>query len=549
MQQTQRSNKSSSSSSSAFSASSDFMSDSLNSQTLDDDHLATDGVKTVADKKPLKVTTSLPGAKSADDGLEVADHTAIETRSKRNKNDKAFQAMDADYKLGFTFKGTDSYKERMKARGAYNRGEKGESKEQGEGYRVHIGKAGEKSNEKDNKLRKETGINTLADYQTMLKKDFNFGKIVSNFGGKGTDKERFDNGKDKFLAAVIARFYPGQKVGSPETQVAESIAINIWSYACRGQDVTGGTDIGELQGLLYVFDKQIQKSSDTNTKMSKGEENTFIVPGTEGTDHEIKLQKGDDRHGRATILTTRHLLADMTTKPKTSLGGFDMSYMLFDKSSSMQNDEYKKLSNMLGAGGINGKVALAGFDADSSTLAKVQDGKALTPKEAGTVLSTASTENTSQPANFSSPELNKGSGKVNNEQGMANALVWAESLPTKSDKVRQMVIVTDEPDFNPSILPKLQAIAKKKNLSVKVLYSYNKSQQNAEKQTFGGRSTNYVLVDIMKIKSAKEFEVTRSDVTKRNADGKFDSSCKEDTTQLDWGAAAKAQGAKEKEWK
>ncbi|MFT5584158.1 MAG: hypothetical protein ACI9VR_001743, partial [Cognaticolwellia sp.] len=517
-------------------------SDYLSAYSMGSDHLAGEATDPPT-KKKAPLITSLPGALNADEGLAVADHSYIEQKSQRNKEDAAFQAMDEDKKRGFTFKSVEDntdYQMRKSAT-ATNRPEDQQDNQ------VHIGEDAEITNKQDEALREETGIKTLGQYRAMVIKDFNFGAVVNKYAGKGgNQKERFDAGKTAFIADVVARFYPKNKVGDPETKIAESVALNIWSYATRGQDVQGGMDIGELQGLLYVFDKQIKKSSDSNTKMSKGDENTFIVPGTEGTEHEVRLQKGDDRHGRATILTTRHLLADMTQPPPDNgMGGFDESYMLFDKSSSMQTDEFKKLGQMMNRGEINGSVSLAGFDGTDATLAKVQDGAPLTPAEAGQILNTASGEASSKPAVRTTPEISDGSGELMNEQGMANALKWAKSLPRSSAKKRQMVVVTDEPDFNPAVLPELQKIAQSKNLSIKILYSFN---SKAKEGSYGGVADKYVLVDLLQIKSADDFIVDRMDATQRNESGGVDGSSKTLTQQMDWSKAATAQGAKVRDW-
>jgi len=466
-----------------------------------------------------RALTSLPGATAGDHSdFGVAQYEKIEQRSQRDTYwNKTFQHMDADHSLGFT----------MDPAGPDARGS----------TPIHMGEVGEdqRTNEATH-LAACNGIDTLAEYRKMLQRDFNFSGLINKYAGARPDltapEELRSAGESAFVADVIARFYPDNQVGDPEVAAAEAIAKNIWSYATCGYDLNGVTDIAQMQGLLYVFDKEIRQSSDTNTKM-KGE--WFVVPGTEDWDTPIKLKGGDGRHGRATILTTRHLLAGMSeTPPETELTGFDESYLLLDRSGSMQTDEFSHLADLLEVGGIDGELHLAGYDDTAASLKKVENGDALTQDEAVAALSLASEEaaavNNKEMADFdqADPALTH-RGRSTREQGLAAALAWAKGLPEDSDTRRQMLVVTDEPDFNPTVLADLQAEAKKKNLSVKVLYSFNSQSPGS----YGaGNADSYVIVDVMAIEELLDHWLVP----------------RQDTQQLDWMRVAASQHAEVKRW-
>jgi hypothetical protein len=146
---------------------------------------------------------------------------------------------------------------------------------------------------------------SLAAYREMLKQDFNFGGVVSQCNAAGAGA---GGGEKAFVDAILAR--GNTNVGNSADLAA--LAREIWSYATTGADTSGKTDIAEMQGLLFALDARIQESSGTNTPMSSG---TFTLRGTG-----VKLNLGDGRHGRATVLTTRHLLADIKVTARNSRG-------------------------------------------------------------------------------------------------------------------------------------------------------------------------------------------------------------------------------------
>lgn len=132
---------------------------------------------------------------------------------------------------------------------------------------------------------------TMQDYQNMLIADFNFNGAIDQFQELG--------GQDAFVQAMQERF-PDHHLGQDGLAV---LAEHVWSYATTGHDANEPprTNIAEMQGMLYELDPRIQHSSDTNTPMS---DRPFTVDGID-----TPLRLGDGLHGRATILTTRHLLS------------------------------------------------------------------------------------------------------------------------------------------------------------------------------------------------------------------------------------------------
>ena len=111
-------------------------------------------------------------------------------------------------------------------------------------------------------------------------------------------------------------------------------------------------------------------------------------------------------------------------------------------------------------------------------------------------------------------------------------------MPKTSARTRQLVVVTDEPDYDPSCIGELQRLAREKKLAIKVLYSFNRSARpgkNSKKApVYGGRATRYVVVDVMKIREIEPHLVKRGEG--------------ESGGQLDWGKVASAQGARSHSW-
>lgn len=384
-------------------------------------------------------------------------------------------------------------------------------------------------------LLPQTGVLGVADYRQMLLRDFNFSGVITKYAGRGgTPAQNKAQGEGAFIKDVISRYFPDLPSTDSKVHACTEISRNIWSYATVGEDCSGNSDIAEMQGLLYVFDKNIRESSDTNTPMDT--EHYFIVPGTERWPTPIRVQRGDGRHGQATILTTRHLLATMSGQKPA-----DESYLLIDKSPSMQRDEFSKLAKLIEAGGVDGRIALAGFDDNTNSLDKVRAGVPLSPRYAQHVLDEAG-DHASDFMNFKGDprtfpyahdyeHLNLPSGG-SREQGLANALKWVKStnLSATTSMNRQLIVVTDEPDFKPDVLAELQTEARNRDIDVKVIYSFTKGERE-----FGSNdSKNYVVIDVMDMDpgQVQQFIIAQG----------------ERTGQLNWGAVGTAQNAEERKW-
>ena len=420
-------------------------------------------------------------------------------------DNQAWDVMKADPRLGFTLAGD----------------------------KVQMGRSGEQQNANSAKLLQQTGVDGLDAYRDMVAKDFDFGDVVGKYGGVGTGEERKARGEARFLEDVVARYFKDEELNGEKAQACREIARNIWSYATVGTDCLGKTNIAEMQGLLYVFDKQIKRSSDTNTPMD--EEHSFVVPGTEDWETPIRVLRGDDRHGQATILTTRHLLASMTEEPT-----IDESYLLIDKSVSMRADEFGHLSKTLEAGGIEGRIGMAAFDAGPDTLDLIKSGRPMAPHQAAQILDEASKARPVPNGVHRSPgqkipdsgHLTIPSGKATEEHGIDSALAWLTSplMSQSSDQHRQLLVVTDEPDFDASKLAQLQEAAIARGVEIKVMISYTRRDRGFA----GSNDDSYRIVDLMELDPADlpSFAVPAGD----------------HQGHLDWRAVGEAQGAPQEKW-
>lgn len=193
-------------------------------------------------------------------------------------------------------------------------------------------------------------VQTLDDYKKMVRDDFNFQKATEFFD---------DNGGQQAFLTALADKYPDHPLGA---EALQQVGIQLWSYAQTGADTEGNTDIGQLQGLLRPLDTEIATSSDTNTPMSETE---FTLPGTD-----ISLPEGDDKHGRATILTTRHLMGSLV--PDNA--HYSTTLLVLDLSASME-PETKRFAELLDRPSMeNHTVMLATFwDRDATTPLRLSD--------------------------------------------------------------------------------------------------------------------------------------------------------------------------------
>ena len=358
---------------------------------------------------------------------------------------------------------------------------------------------------------KATGIDTLDKLREQIENDLNFNNVFERY----TDEKAF-------VSALVSYFGEG---GQERAAEIEAIAENLWAYGTTGADVEGRTDVGELQGLLFSLDPMIAEVSQSNTE----HDGSFTIPGSQ-----IGLAThGDDDYGRASMLECR-LLASILAEADSDrdLVGFDESYLLLDRSASMKVFEYGKIAELLDVAAIDGVVGLAGYDNGPDSLGQFEKGAPMERTRAQEILQIVSDHAASRPyseiyqrlkdvgLNGKLPyELIESTGS--NEMGLACALKWAERLPPKQEGVeRQLVVVTDEPDYHPRSLKDLQDVAEEKGLSVKVLFSYD--------------ARGYVIVDVMDIDVDKMTELYSDDPRRHG--------------QLDWDKAGKAQQAPIQPW-
>lgn len=229
---------------------------------------------------------------------------------------------------------------------------------------------GDESVEKRLAAAKKLGFKKLKDYRKRIVQDFNFSGATRHFDPSfDPAKDDFDvdsdvhfqAGKAKFLSAAVSRYGPTTR-GADRERI-KRLATEIWSYATRGCDTKGATNIGQMQGLLHALDSQIASVSDTNTKRT----GTSAEVGTDG----VSVEALDGTHGRATILTTRMLMGAIEDGDSVNIGtpfdGFFATYILTDISGSMRSEiqEFAKLI-MFGRGGDRFEIST--FHDDERTL-------------------------------------------------------------------------------------------------------------------------------------------------------------------------------------
>jgi hypothetical protein len=210
----------------------------------------------------------------------------------------------------------------------------------------------------------DLGLSGMDDYRERLKADFDFGGVISKYLELG------DGAKQAFLDDMLDKYATDTEPGDAKHDTILALSTELWSYATTGADSTGKTDIGEMQGILYAIDAEIVKTSDSNTNMSEG---TFTLPGTD-----IQIQRGDGVHGRATTLTTRHLLG-MVEGGNDELEGYDDNLVFVDISGSMK-EEMVQLGALMDAGNLEGDVRILTFHDNGSSLQYVAPPKDGTTK-------------------------------------------------------------------------------------------------------------------------------------------------------------------------
>ncbi|MFT5686343.1 MAG: hypothetical protein ACI8RZ_007299 [Myxococcota bacterium] len=358
----------------------------------------------------------------------------------------------------------------------------------------------------------DVGIEDIEDYRKMLKKDFNFSGTISRYIGLADGNAKA--GGKLFVDAVLVRYeLDGDDADPAQKAKVEGLAKNIWSYASTGMDIKGNTDVAQMQGMLFALDSELVKVSNSNTEMQDTE---FTLPGTDET-----LKDGDGLHGRATILTTRHLMDNVSDDPgDNELTGYDHTILLADISGSMEDDR-KNFGRLMDAGNVTGDVSIATFYDDdrslnfnemtrSPELTEIQEEKKALMAERRKLMDDASGDHTVRLKEISAEvgALNKrqrvlektpekmtpgragdslkrnrdpiysGVDGVQDEEGMRNAIKVLSTYPVPEEPptkpyTSQLIILTDEGDKDASALPELQLLADSLGFDVKVMFSKN----------------------------------------------------------------------------
>jgi len=304
----------------------------------------------------------------------------------------------------------------------------------------------------------------LQEYRNLVVKDFNFNRAIDRF----SSLEKFTQG--------LGRTYP-DKAEQLGQATFEALAGEIYSYAKQGRGTQGKTNISEMQAVLYALDPYIRDSSDTNTTMKASSPPTMDayqqLPKADRSKYvqvgEHCLPLGDGKHGRATTLTTRHIMAELDLLEPTSipidqnkLDGSQNTMLLIDISSSMDSGR-QQFSKLLAAGGLSGQIQIGTFHDRQGSLRMLQHGRQLAAEEAAESLASG------RDAVFQMPH-----GSRMRESGIdagisALAQISVPEAPPRQPFKSQMVLFTDETDTQPERLAELQEMAQSRGYDVKTI--------------------------------------------------------------------------------
>jgi hypothetical protein len=356
----------------------------------------------------------------------------------------------------------------------------------------------------------DVGIKNIEDYRAMIKKDFNFSGTITRYltraGGNAAAAGKL------FVEAVLVRYgLDGAGADAAQKTKVEGLAKNIWSYATTGADTMGNTDVAQMQGMLFALDSELVKVSNSNTEMKDSE---FTLPGTDET-----LKEGDGLHGRATILTTRHFIDNVSDDPDDNeLAGYDHTIVLADISGSMEHNR-KNFARTISAGNVTGDVSIGTFYDDDRSLQynptthspeleaikekrktlmaeyrklKADDSADHTArlKEISAEVSERNREEVaikttpqkmsrdqaSSSLSRNSDPIYGGVGDRQEEEGMRSAIKLLSTYPVpeetpKKPYVNQLIILTDEGDKDGTALTELQDLARALGFDIKVMFA------------------------------------------------------------------------------
>jgi len=333
---------------------------------------------------------------------------------------------------------------------------------------------------------RQGGLEDFDDFKQQIQDDLNFNGVFDAYSSVET-----------FQSAVVARY------GEESACIAE----NLWAYAKTGADVTGKTDVSELQGLLYALDPQVAQASRSNTK----HEGPLSVPGTEQV---VPGADGDEWYGRATMLQCRLLssVLDSELIPEVTITTtieqttqvveempdgepdddcFSKSTYIFDVSDSMFDDfdilrDYMdqidsgdaRFAGMLGsadpmvwhAGGAEisqdeGRALMAELD-----KLKLQRGHGRRDDATGVTSMFVDTDRLKDPDGV----VAQSAGGAHDESSLQKVydLLKEASEGPRPERLEgeQIVVSTDEGDSNPELIKQVWTLGRQLGVLVKILY-------------------------------------------------------------------------------
>ncbi len=321
------------------------------------------------------------------------------------------------------------------------------------------------------------GVRDLASFQRQLQGDLNFNGVFDEY-----------TSVESFASACVARY--GADAGEARIQ---AIAENLWSYASTGMDVTGNTDVSQLQGLLYALDPMIAVASQSNTTHDED----LTLP---GTDMVVPGAGGDEWYGRASMLECRLLssvlkkelipeetvevLEEVTPEPSKAPEDddvFSRSTFVMDVSASMYNDHdtVRDYLNEVDFGETR-MAAMTHHDEDLSWHAggaevSQDEGREVMNQLGDVNLRSGGSRTREKKAEARAiSDMFSEIGGSHDESGLAKILELLEAKQASGDPVglegEQIVVATDESDSSPELIKEVWTLGRQLGVLVKILY-------------------------------------------------------------------------------
>lgn len=285
-------------------------------------------------------------------------------------------------------------------------------------------------------------------YQAMLKNDFNFNGAFEAF-----------QSTEQFTAALKAT-YPDRAEALGEANFKE-LGNRIYAYASRGQDADGTIDVQDMQGLLYALDPEIRLSSNSNTPMQA--QNLFqmdqatyeVLPESEKLNYVAAAEssyvplsitqeeyqslspenkvaftslgdrfvpQGDNKHGRATTLTTRHIMEKIS---QNEIPQEPTSFTFTDDVSSLFGPNDRFIRDASGSMGTKWGALYRGVDEALKTQGILQQNESLNDR-----IDLSINQNGSLKAKGQQIQINRSSGPDFNPQTKALGIMLQDAYDT-----------------------------------------------------------------------------------------------------------------------